>query len=272
MSSAPSDRTSRFAAGGAWQVLGSSPESVLEELFARDPGRRLRTMPGRETFHDEDRGWIVKRYTADEARDWWFERLRPGGPVSPARREARNLDRLHEAGFPVPKPHFYVAEQAARSKRGGRSAVVFEHVPHATDLRARLTADPRLAEVIAPRLGKLVADFHRGGWYHRDLYLHHFLLDEFDQPTLIDLSRARRERAPRLRWFVKDLAALLVWLPDEVRHTATRRFFEEWERASGVGPFTKPQRRRFLRAVEAKRRSLSSHEPKTPDSVAEPAG
>lgn len=82
-------------------------------------------------------------------------------------------------------------------------------------------------------LAALVARFHAAGFVHRDLYLCHvFLLDpgrgagpagnadsraarpEHPEYCLIDLQRMFRPRWRRVRWFVKDLAALDFSAPD----------------------------------------------------------
>lgn len=269
-----SERTgSRKARGGGrLELVAHDPAAVLDRLFEGDPGDRLRTMPGRETFRVRraEGDWIVKRTTGQDARDWWFERLRPGGPRSPGRREADNLRALGALGLRVPRPLLWAEEPAARRRGGGRSVVVMEYVDHVADLRSLLEREPERAARLAEPLGAAVADLHRAGWYHRDLYLHQWLVGADGGLTLIDLGRARHERAPRLRWFVKDLAALALWLPAGVAAADRARFLATWERLGGVGPFSRRGRRRLVRAVLAKRDRLGAHEPKTPDAVALP--
>ena len=84
-----------------------------------------------------------------------------------------------------------------------------ERVPHAETLRGRLAgASATERRSWCERLVEYVARLHAAGWYHRDLYLQHFVLAEQAQElALLDVGRARRETSPRTRWFVKDLGA-----------------------------------------------------------------
>ena len=73
----------------------------------------------------------------------------------------------------------------------------------------------------ALELARLVADFHRAGFVHRDLYLSHIFICNTGKPTdetfcLIDLQRVFRPKFRRRRWMVKDLAALNFSTPEEL--------------------------------------------------------
>jgi len=61
-------------------------------------------------------------------------------------------------------------------------------------------------------VARLVSRFHQKGYIHRDLYLSHVFYDAAarsdDALRLIDLQRVLRPRWRKLRWIVKDLAAL----------------------------------------------------------------
>ena len=289
----------RTALGGA-AAPEQEPEALLERLFRHEPERFLRRMPGRETFAwsaappsgrgGEDRLdagggggaaaelLVCKRLRGDESRDWWYERLRLRPPRSAARRECENLLGLRDAGIPVPEPLGWVEERralrvpvgAGPSPRGGRSAVLMERVPHEVDLielleGARRSERDHWLEVLAA----LVARLHDAGWYHRDLYLGHLVLaPRAGGPglVLLDVGRARRERAPRRRWLVKDLAALLYTTPRAVGRSERLRFLREYVRRRGLedgdARRSRRARRSWARAVLLKAQLLASHRPR----------
>jgi hypothetical protein len=232
-------------------------------------GRLLRVMPGRRTLRIEGSGGpvVVKEFVGDEPRDWWFERLRRRRPRSPAEREHQALCALAELGLPVPRS--LGAEDLDRPRRwiaprpggGPRSRLRLAWVEHGATLSEALAtdADPRLVDAIE----SIVVRMHQHGWYHRDLYLGHLVLDGSRRPVLLDLGRARRQRSPRRRWFVKDLAALHLSSPPTVSRPVRLRFLRRWlAQVRGVSPSDRRTRRRWVRLISAKRRALSAHPPR----------
>ena len=112
-------------------------------------------------------------------------------------------------------------------------------------------------------LAATVARLHELGWYHRDLYLEHFVVVERDgdrELCLLDVGRARRESRPRRRWFVKDLAALCFSAPPSVSRAERLRFLVRWLAHSGRGGAT--SRREWARAVLSKVRRMAAHVPR----------
>ena len=108
------------------------------------------------------------------------------------------------------------------------------------------------------------ARLHAAGWYHRDLYLAHWLVTPAGL-FLVDVGRARRERAPRERWFVKDLAALLHSCPATVTAHARLRFLVLYLDARGIA--SHDGRKSFARAVLAKAARIAAHVPRWRDPV-----
>ncbi len=179
----------------------------LQELLACEPQECWRKVPGRMTFP-----WgsgadglplaVVKRFEGDLARDVWYERFR-GRRRSPARREFDGLRGLGAAGLPVPEAFGWI-------ERGSRSLVVMGYVPHRETVAQRLIgADATERRRLVGEVAQITARMHAAGWYHRDLYLNHFVLGPGGGLVLLDLGRARWERQPRRRWHHKDLGALL---------------------------------------------------------------
>jgi len=231
-------------------------DPALVELLECDPGRALRAVAGRITFPWQ-RGperWIVKRTRGDLGRDRWFDRLHGAAGRSPGRREFDNLRALAADGIPVPAAIGW-------AESGGRSLVAMACVAHEANLRELVEADPGAARRWLGPLVGLVAALHARGWYHRDLYLQHFVPSpEGAGLVLLDVGRARRQRRPRRRWHEKDLAALLHSTPEGVGPRARLRFLVAYLAARGL-----PRRgtaRAWARRVERRRARLARHVPR----------
>lgn len=243
---------------GGGLLGGLRGSEALARLLAYAPRATLRAVPGRETF-----GWpeeaprvVVKRTRGDLTRDAWYERVMGRGRRSPGRREHDNLRALAAEGFSVPRALGW-AEAA-----DGTSLVVMEHVAVDASLSEHLAgAGEAQRRALLPGVVELVAGLHRRGWYHRDLYLGHLVLAR-GELVLLDVGRARRERAPRRRWFVKDLGALSYSTPGAVPPAWRLRFLAAYLDARGVRG--RRRRRRWARDVEARRRSIAGHVPRYP--------
>jgi tRNA A-37 threonylcarbamoyl transferase component Bud32 len=244
------------SAPAARAAAAPTPEE-LDALFDHAPERYLRSAGGRETFELAARPgappeWVVKR-----ARERpLLARIGLGGRAL-GEREHANLARLAQDGFRVPR-----ALGCARRYEDGdvRSLVLMERVEHAETLRERLArADAAERRVWSARLVALVARLHALGWYHRDLYLQHLVL-RGDELVLLDVGRARRERRPRERWFVKDVAALLHSVPRAVGARERLRFAARYLEARGVRG--RRARRTFLARVLVKERRMAAHVPR----------
>jgi tRNA A-37 threonylcarbamoyl transferase component Bud32 len=245
------------------------PAAALASLFEARPTTWLRRMPGRETFPwpDADGRAVAKRYLGDEPAEAWAALVRPGFPRSPGRREGENLLALAADGLPVPRAWAWWEEPNPAGgpiHRFARSAVLMERVVHRASLRD-LGREQPLEAVRAwlQPLAQLVARLHGLGWYHRDLYLQHIVLAEGEgeapRLVLLDVGRARRERSPRKRWFVKDLAALLHSTPPGIDRSARLRFLAHYARERGLG---RAERRSLARAVRLKAHRMAAHAPR----------
>ncbi|MCC6409245.1 MAG: hypothetical protein IT453_18955 [Planctomycetes bacterium] len=253
----------RFAA------LGGEP--ALAALFEFVPRAWLRRVAGRETFlwpEGHAAPCVVKRVqgagarggsAGREPREWWYELLHRGRVRAAGLREAENLLELADAGFPVPRP-------IAAARADGVSLVLMERVGHDTDLAAALAEAPRARrDAWLAELAELVARLHAAGFYHRDLYLQHVVLPREPRGgasfVLLDCGRARRERSPRERWFVKDLAALAHSSPANVGADEWRAFVARYRERRGAGA----ELESLLAAIEANRARLASHAPRHVD-------
>lgn len=204
----------------------------------------MRTFPGRCSWLQREEGGelvVHKQYRR--------EGLFAGLGKSPARREFEILREWSRLGLPVPEPI-----DVFESKQGSEVRMAF--VPHECHL-AEVSVEAcrgRLKEVL-----DIVVRLHEAGWYHRDLYLNHFLLSEGGGLVLIDVGRARHAKSPRKRWFVKDLAALLHQMSAELRQTDAVPFLRAYlaGRSIPAGQFES-----WIRAVERKEARMSAHQPR----------
>lgn len=129
-----------------------------------------------------------------------------------------------------------------------------------------LETDWKGRRVILDRLARFVASFHDAGFAHRDLYLCHVFIRQtqtgyppvdHDLFTLIDLQRVFRPRWRKLRWIVKDLAALNFSAPaDRVGHWERLRFLCRYVRlCSRAGSARTLARRVARKTAEIARRN-----------------
>lgn len=240
---------------------GATSGELLRDIFAARPARTLRAIPGRATFlWPADETVVVKRYGGTVLGDLLHDLARGRGARSPARREGENLRELAALGLPVPRVLGWCEERAGWA---GRSAVWMERIPHELTLRQLAEGDASAAFArFAVPLARLVARLHATGWYHRDLYLEHWIVSAYGL-ALLDVGRARRERAPRERWFVKDVAALLHSSPAALTPRERLRFLALYLDARGLQD--RGCRRAFARSVAAKARRIAAHEPRHVD-------
>lgn len=225
----------------------------LQALAKSTPTELCRRAKGRETFRwsgPAGERFVVKRFTSSWSSSLLLTR--------PARVEHENLSRLAEAGLRVPRP-------VALYESSPISLVVMEEIDHESDLRRRLGARPSEAARWMPEVLALTLGLHTRGWYHRDLYLDHFVLERKGEGSeefvaLLDLGRARKRERPRRRWFVKDLAALLHSTPAGVSTHTQLRFLCRYLDARGIQG--RAARRWWCAAVQRKARKMAAHTPR----------
>jgi len=224
--------------------------SFLEKCLKGSPGELLRAVPGRETYAVETlRGanWVVKRFNSA----WWLR--------SQAKREFDAISALRALGISVPRPLAYI-------ERGGESLLAMERISSGSTLREALaTTATAESERLMAQLLELVLSLHSAGWHHRDLYLHHILVDSRGELVLIDLGRARRPFWVRRRWFAKDIAALLLWTPREVSDRERLRFLLRY--MNGMKMLKRGERRRFIMDVLLRRERMARHRPRHGESA-----
>jgi tRNA A-37 threonylcarbamoyl transferase component Bud32 len=197
----------------------------LESLGLTAPAR-LAALPGLVVSGHPDRhvarvqlggrSVFLKR----EHRIRWRERLRAAaagfGFVSKSVREARILSGLRQAGIRCPD---WIA---AGEDDDGRAFLLLEEVT-GIDLRQYLLGLREERCAFARRLGAALADIHRAGFDHPDLYAKHILVDSATREiAVIDWQRSRRRKTVAWRERVRDLAALDATLAGELASPSER--------------------------------------------------
>jgi hypothetical protein len=81
--------------------------------------------------------------------------------------------------------------------------------------------------------------------------------------VLIDVGRCEREPGMRERWFVKDLAALVLSCPANVPARSRLRFAARYFEQRGLNE--RRAKRRMLAAALAKARRMAAHQPRYVD-------
>ena len=142
------------------------------------------------------RGGLIGRLISDQF--FWL-----GESMTRCFREWLLLDRLTQAGLPVPRP------VAARYRRSGliyRADLITTRLPDVESFAARLARGRVSAETWA-RVGECVARFHHAGVWHADLNAHNVQIDTAEQIFLLDFDRGRIRPAAR-SWQQSNLARL----------------------------------------------------------------
>jgi hypothetical protein len=142
------------------------------------------------------------------------------GWVSKSVREGRLLSQARQAGIGCP-------EVAAVGEEGPRAFLLLCAEEGLSDLRASLAAAMSDAErsALARALGQALAELHRDGFDHPDLYAKHVLVGRDGQDyhfCFLDWQRSRRCRRVRWRCRYRDLAALDASVADDLASARLR--------------------------------------------------
>ncbi|MFT4648291.1 MAG: hypothetical protein ACI9X4_001513 [Glaciecola sp.] len=226
----------------------------------------LRQLPGRQTFLWPSGGarWVVKRFEGDDRGDRRFDRRAGQAGRSPGQREYDNLLALSARGLRVPEPLAWLGQ-------GDRSLLLMEYVPHAENLRGRLTDSPESWKLWRASLLEMTLALHAPssegvGAYHRDFYLQHLLITSPQEALcLIDVGRVRLKKGVRQRWFEKDLAALAHSAPTALGELARLAWLRRYLKRL-LGPLDRAGTRKRLfawaKAIQNRRRRMEKHQPR----------
>ncbi len=182
-------------------------------------GRVLKANAARTVYVDS-RGVVVKRFHNPSAVQALRDRRR-------AVSEHRLLAALAARELPVPRP------LEVRRARGAWE-VVMEWIPEAATLGAVLAGERRSPvplEVLATRLGRLLARAHAAGLDHPDLHPGNVLIDADGNPWLVDFHKARLRSRTDPKLLERDLVALGAAVRELFPPRLRARFALAWRRA-----------------------------------------
>lgn len=207
-------------------------------------------------------GVFIKQYDAGSGRSGKIARR-----AAPARIEAERLVQLGRLGLPVPELLFACWSRSGGRGPGATVQVVIEG--RGLDEVFAEASEAARARCVEKALLPIVVRLHECGYFHRDLYLGHFLGEvqadhQIRVHGLVDVARAVRSAGFLGRLRVKDLAALLVSLDPWVSRRVLFRAYIEYAaclelpaRWTGRGG-----RRRLLRAVMRRAARMLRHRPR----------
>ncbi len=212
-----------------------------EQFAGPDWPERILSVPVTDRFHAKQ-GRTIGRWTTEAGGrrlvvylkrhyrlPWWrglLATLWPDGRWSPALQEWEHLEWARDRGLPVPVaaaggefigPWGRLQSFLAVEELTGMVAL-HEAVPAAAG-RLDPATFRRWKAGLAEELVAITLALHRRRWYHKDLYLCHFYIDEDDTGRLppswrgrvrmIDLHRLGHHGVTWLWWQAKDLGQLL---------------------------------------------------------------
>ena len=149
------------------------------------------------------------------------------------------------------------------------SFLLTKGIPQVTTLEKKIEATSVAAvdrvhverkRVLIAKLAALTHKMHAQGFIHQDFYLCHILINESDRDApllyIADLHRVRKAKKIKLRWRVKDLAALNYSAPEnQVSRTDRLRFMKQYD------PLLAKDRS-FLKAIIKKTEKIRRHDQK----------
>jgi 3-deoxy-D-manno-octulosonic acid kinase len=191
MSEARITRTGRHAMlAAATQNEVPTPQWFDPEEWQRHGAAALET-PGRGAVLIAERGadrWVLRHYRRGglvsrlvEDHYVWLglERTRPF-------REWRMLQRLRDAGLPVPNP---IAAHVYRTGAIYTGDIITSYLPNTRPL-SWFIAQAQVPPECWRRVGQMVRKVHEHGVDHPDLTAHNILLDDRGEPFLVDFDNA----------------------------------------------------------------------------------
>jgi heptose I phosphotransferase len=214
------------------QLLEKKSLSSMDAFFAWQEGQRL-DKAGLESWRQrwrielDGQVFYLKRFMRPPLKRQWGRWREGRWRRSTAGVEWDNCRALKAAGVSAAEAAAFGEELAG--VREQRSFILLREVPGQSLERwmpqhwRQMCRDFPLC-----KLAELVARFHACGFAHRDLYLSHIFINDIKagRPfALIDLQRVFQPRWRKLRWVVKDLAALHYSTPDTLVGRWTRLRF-----------------------------------------------
>mgnify|MGYP003951064229 CR=1 FL=1 len=201
-------------------------ENAFDQLIDCE-GEKYRHVKTRRTvkFERGGRHYFIKIHRACGWREVWKNWLGFKRPVTSARMEWEAIDRLTELNVPTLK----VVGRGIRGKAPAKlESFVITEALHGMVSLEQLTQNwghlplerrIRLKWELLRQLAVIARNIHQNGLNHRDFYLCHFLVQDFDWACwestdpltlhLIDLHRMQIRQTVPQRWLLKDLAGLL---------------------------------------------------------------
>ena len=134
--------------------------------------------PAQMVLRDYCRGGLVRHVSE---RRFIFGGLTTTRPY----RELNLLNKMHQAGLPVPRG---LAGRVSRYGISYEASILMARIPHSCEVHEHLLAKP-LAGQHWQQIGCLISQLHDNQVYHHDLNIHNIMIDRDDKFWLIDFDK-----------------------------------------------------------------------------------
>lgn len=134
--------------------------------------------PAQMVLRDYCRGGLVRHVSE---RRFIFGGLTTTRPY----RELSLLNKMHQAGLPVPRG---LAGRVSRYGISYEASILMARIPHSCEVHEHLLAKP-LAGQHWQQIGCLIRQLHDNQVYHHDLNIHNIMIDRDDKFWLIDFDK-----------------------------------------------------------------------------------
>ena len=139
-------------------------------------------------------------------------------------REMDLLMQMKELGLPAPTP---VAARVRKKIFYYQADIITRKIPQAQDVHQYLLQQP-ISTQVWRKIGATIARFHRNQIFHHDLNIHNIMLDDKQQPWLIDFDKCDMRAGSD--WKKDNLARLQRSLNKEKSNSRSYHYTEQnWQ-------------------------------------------
>lgn len=139
-------------------------------------------------------------------------------------RELSLLNKMHQAGLPVPRG---IAGRVSRFGISYEATILMERIPNSQEVHTQLLSAP-LSDLLWNKIGRIIRQLHDAQVYHHDLNIHNILIDQDEKFWLIDFDKCSEKSGEN--WKAQNLARLERSLQKEQTKHADYHFsVQNWQ-------------------------------------------
>ena len=173
--------------------------------------------PAQMVLRDYCRGGLVRHVSE---RRFIFGGLTSTRPY----RELNLLNKMHQAGLPVPRG---LAGRVSRYGISYEASILMERIPHSREVHEHLLTKPLSAQQWQ-QIGRLIRQLHDNQIYHHDLNIHNIMIDRDDKFWLIDFDKCAEKAGDQ--WKAGNLSRLnRSLLKEQGKYTGYHFTPDDWQ-------------------------------------------